>query len=35
MMLDMYLPHEGNNMNTKKIQSKTFDFAKTLFNKIK
>jgi cell division protein FtsA len=35
MMLDMYLPHEGSNVNTKKIQNKTFDFAKTLFNKIK
>ena len=35
MMLDMYLPHEGNNVNTKKIQSKTFDFAKTLLSKIK
>ena len=34
MMLDMYLP--GNEIvNTKNIQSKTFDFARTLFNRIK
>ena len=34
MMLDMYLP--GNEIvNTINIQSKTFDFARTLFNRIK
>ncbi|MEI7838387.1 MAG: hypothetical protein WCI37_01235, partial [bacterium] len=34
MMLDMLLPSDES-MNTKKIQSKTFNFARTIFNKIK
>ncbi len=34
MMLDMLLP-SGESLNTKKIQGKTFNFARTIFNKIK